>query len=790
MNNFIPIILILVQIINFNLPAFSQSQGNKKFTPVMSNTIATQRSTQGGKKRAIVVSVSDYRHSAKNPEWHETFADKSLIKMIEVLVNRLGFEITNIEILTDKEFQFNNNGEKWKVCSESKKNDRSCKITALSPTSANIKKRFEEFLVNQTNPGDIALFYFMGHGQSIPDREDLNGKKDEADGCDETLVPIDYPNAKNPEKNIVDDEINDWATNLLSKSPKHVTFIFDSCQSGTANRGSEKNIIILGGNPLDPCKPENMPKDSAFDFGKTNSFSQNKENNIPTNFVFLSASHDNQNAVATEKVGGIFTAQLVEQLDRATPETTYQELMENVSNGINNLRNEDSRIGQIPKAQFSQDQKLFGGTVPPKSNFIAVKMDDKQRIILDAGRFHGTTKGSKFELYRREEGLSKRDEKKVIATATVTEVFDGKSVLNIDVDKGFSKFKSFPIVAYEIEHNFDSVLKISFDEKDKVKIANIEGGRDLLNLDTKDLAEIVDEKSGDWNIKIRYPFDCRGEKDKRCQDPDGFRGVVLQRKDGSIIAQIKERPNLSEEVKKTLRSESYFSILNSLSENNPKDNSINIKIRLYDVGHKTQKVPSSDKNDCSQFHGYSDEEIRKGEEVSRKSPIELSPGRCFFIELENMGEKDAYITVFNWTADNKIKRWFPYLNLLVEPLTFRQNGNLLKRGEKSFLYFKVQNTRIPMVVPVEDNSGNESKFEKIGIIATTKKTTDEFSTFFDTLKIGEKTQLEAGKRSSLSPLEKLLMNSQEGRRSSISIREDNKWGAFYLSFWIIPKKNN
>lgn len=63
------------------------------------------------------------------------------------------------------------------------------------------------------------FFHFSGHGGSV---RDLNG--DEADGMDETILPIDHDRAGQ----IIDDEIHDVMVRPLQKGVR-LTAIFDSC---------------------------------------------------------------------------------------------------------------------------------------------------------------------------------------------------------------------------------------------------------------------------------------------------------------------------------------------------------------------------------------------------------------------------------------------------------------------------------------------------------------------------------------------------------------------------------
>ena len=95
--------------------------------------------------------------------------------------------------------------------------------TAEKPTKQNILKGLQTLLAN-TESGDTAFFMFSGHGTCTAD---LN--KDETDGQDELIVPID---AFSLNTCILDDELNKLIRNTLKPGAKLVA-LFDSCFSGT-----------------------------------------------------------------------------------------------------------------------------------------------------------------------------------------------------------------------------------------------------------------------------------------------------------------------------------------------------------------------------------------------------------------------------------------------------------------------------------------------------------------------------------------------------------------------------
>jgi len=92
-----------------------------------------------------------------------------------------------------------------------------------SPTRKNILEAFDR-IVEYSKSGDVVFIHYSGHGGRI---RDTSG--DEADGYDETLIPLDFKRAGQ----ILDDDLY---KRLVTKIAKGVTVVvlMDSCHSGTA----------------------------------------------------------------------------------------------------------------------------------------------------------------------------------------------------------------------------------------------------------------------------------------------------------------------------------------------------------------------------------------------------------------------------------------------------------------------------------------------------------------------------------------------------------------------------
>ena len=149
-------------------------------------------------KRALVIGISEYAPGVNQLRGPREDARN----MEKLLKDSMGYQAAEIKVLIDRQ-----------------------------ATRENILRTMQEWLVDQTAPGDDVLFYFSGHGAQRPDQ---NG--DEADGYDETLVPTDVRVEKDGTASnmITDDEIEQILSRLEGR---HSKVIIDSCHSGTVTRG-------------------------------------------------------------------------------------------------------------------------------------------------------------------------------------------------------------------------------------------------------------------------------------------------------------------------------------------------------------------------------------------------------------------------------------------------------------------------------------------------------------------------------------------------------------------------
>ena len=98
-------------------------------------------------------------------------------------------------------------------------------------------------LILETKKGDIVFIHFSCHGQPVEDGLLKGYPKDEKDGYDEAIVPIDAgrvysPNGYKGEKHLIDDELNGYIRSLRTKiGPKGMLYVtIDACHAGESSR--------------------------------------------------------------------------------------------------------------------------------------------------------------------------------------------------------------------------------------------------------------------------------------------------------------------------------------------------------------------------------------------------------------------------------------------------------------------------------------------------------------------------------------------------------------------------
>lgn len=172
-------------------------------------------------KRALLIGINDYsatrlrgtkKSSPPDRSWSNLDGSVNDVRMMrEILVARFGFADADILTLTDQ-----------------------------SATRAAITNAIQSQLIQRSRKGDIAFFYYSGHGSQV-----RNSASAEDDKLDESFVPAD---SRNDEQDLRDKELRDFFNRILDRGAR-LTVVFDACHSGSGARGLNGGLKQRSVNP-------------------------------------------------------------------------------------------------------------------------------------------------------------------------------------------------------------------------------------------------------------------------------------------------------------------------------------------------------------------------------------------------------------------------------------------------------------------------------------------------------------------------------------------------------------
>jgi hypothetical protein len=221
----------------------------------------------------------------------------------------------------------------------------------------NAKKHFTDNKLTSPDKGATVVFYYSGHGSHLPDGAD----KDESDGQDETIVPMDadIPGTKD----IRDDEFAKLFDEM-KKYTSNITFIFDSCHSGTATRGFGERSLVRpsalmksGDKGTDATLDESMDSNSKSYVTISGSLPNEKsqEYELP-NQSEMRLKLTNPKIEPKNEMNGYLTYYLVQTL-RENPGATYREALTTVNSAVQKLNS-----SQHPQVEGDIDRIIFGSS--------------------------------------------------------------------------------------------------------------------------------------------------------------------------------------------------------------------------------------------------------------------------------------------------------------------------------------------------------------------------------------------------------------------------------------------
>lgn len=412
------------------------------------NKSANNAAVPEAPKFALMIGINEYKvyPSFKVPNLRGTNNDVELMRSL--LVNTYGFK-----------YEKDSATSPIKVLLNADATQQGIRDAFRAHIIENAKK-YKETAKVDAKDGATVVFYYSGHGAKL---EDDNG--DENDGIDETIMPHDTTRDRKNNKDIRDDEFDVWFTEL-KKYTANITFIFDSCHSGTVTRGGNNKSVER---ELD-LKGNSRGGDETLKDGMTGNISDKSggskgggELSRNESYVTVSGSLPQEESQEDEfpdldtkmpKWDGALTYSMV-QLLRQNPDITYREMIKAVQNKVTALQK-----NQTPQVEGDIDRKMFGssqtrGKTPIfiESSKLVTKTngegENKQEtelfeITMKVGSIIGAGNGAAVAVFAKKDGAKVREQIGSGMIVSSTE-FDSKAEILLD-DKTVKKMPKDAIV--------------------------------------------------------------------------------------------------------------------------------------------------------------------------------------------------------------------------------------------------------------------------------------------------------------------------------------------------------
>ncbi|HKP69989.1 MAG TPA: caspase family protein [Pyrinomonadaceae bacterium] len=361
---------------------------------------------------ALQVGIRKYKYA---PVWAELKgAVNDVVGVREVLESeRYGVPAANIVTLTD---------------------DQATKENILKTFQSHLITKAREHFEKTKNRDTVVMFQFSGHGSQVPD---LDGDEKD-DGRDETLVTVDSQDVAGKNYDITDDEIF-ALTSELRRWTDNIVYIFDSCHSGSGTRNAE-DVRRLPERKTVPVAYASLPA-SATRAGLKAEDGESGVMPPGDDYIVITAARPNELASQkncfeecgnskTPVVYGNLSYYLIDELKNARSDTSYRELMENVTRRVT-----AEKPTQTPQIEGDKRRFVFGGLGSSEDNFVRItaaetKAANGDRLVsIAAGAMQGVAVGTIVSFY--DKVVTRFDEAEKISSGTVTAVTPNVSTVKL-----------------------------------------------------------------------------------------------------------------------------------------------------------------------------------------------------------------------------------------------------------------------------------------------------------------------------------------------------------------------
>jgi hypothetical protein len=571
---------------------------------------------------ALQVGIDDYQYVGKLDGCVQDILD-----MKPVLTRKFGFPEENILMLTNKQ-----------------------------ATHEAIIAAFKTHLIENArkHPNAIVVFQYSGHGSQADD-----GNGDEGDSLDETLVSVDSRDPQNKVFDVTDDELNNLFEQL-SQYTSNITFILDSCHSGSATRGETKVRRVakdVRPQPAQPPSPSSRSTSQARDGEKVDV--------LPRNERYVTISGSRSTEVSNERRGGLgrktngaMTFHLIRALQRAKPETTYRELMAEVANAVTL-----EFPAQHPQIEGDIRRNVLGGAADREDPFIKITAVKGKMVTLEAGAAQALKVGTPVAIYAPDARRLAGDEKK-LAIGTMTKV----SALTSTVELLEAKAIPTNAKAVLMAPNFGSArvrLALDVTAAGDPAARIIAGVREELK--TSKTIEVVDARvtgaanaatESRWEVALLHGkfgdvFKDKGsiapaaEGENAALPEAGADVCYLAGGDGFPLFGFFVRPNDPRGAQKIAMALEHLA----------KQRTLKALSNLARAGGQAFRITPVRVFGSATDEGFNVER----EEVASADQLDydFDQGAYFKFQIENLSGKDMYVTLFDLSTDGSIQILYP-----------------------------------------------------------------------------------------------------------------------------------
>ncbi len=228
-------------------------------------------------------------------------------------------------------------------------------LAERAATKQGILEALESHLVERVKPGDLAVFYFSGHGNRAP-----SGRPDEP--YDELICPVDFALNQGMAINSVTDKMLKAALERIAAKTgaENVLAILDSCHSGTATRSLFEGYTSRSAAAVDTAVPRHFPTTSYWELNETRSISGTRAageiiafggaSEATMKHLLIAACDRNETGKDNKSTGGFLTFALCNALEQ-NPRGSYAEVIQKVTDQVNSFVSQNKTSAQSPQLE-------------------------------------------------------------------------------------------------------------------------------------------------------------------------------------------------------------------------------------------------------------------------------------------------------------------------------------------------------------------------------------------------------------------------------------------------------